>query len=291
MRNLAALSGHEGQYVGRSFCFDQSNWNVRATFETTRKAWREILQVKYQRIIDLNCSLPPAQRIVGEDVINTSTQGDNCMLWKKEKKVHRLMEDYMDEALVCVNLFQDCLFALFEDSTSEKAEKLVQKVDAAESRADELRNKIEFKLYRKVLMPESRGDILGLVEAVDRIPNWAEEVVYDIYLQRVQFPKTLIKKFRRITEMNVECVHLLHKAVGALFTDIDAVFDLTKKVDQKESEIDTLEHQLIRDVFDIEERLSYQNLLHRIVRQICDISDKTENAGDRLTIIAIKKMV
>ena len=58
-----------------------------------------------------------------------------------------------------------------------------------------------------------------------------------------------------------------------------------------ESQIDTLEHELIQEVFDIEERLSYQNLLHRIVRSICDISDKAENAGDRLAIVAIKKMI
>ncbi len=197
----------------------------------------------------------------------------------------------MNEALVCTDLFQECLFALFEDSTSEKSKELVQKVCDAESRADDLRDKIEFKLYRKTLMPEARGDILGLVEAVDRIPNWAEEVAYDIHLQRVQFPTPLIEKFRQLTILNVESFHLLHKAIESLFTDIDAVFELTKKVDKKESEIDTLERKLIRDVYNIEERLSYQATLHRIVRSICDISDKTENAGDRLTIVAIKKMI
>jgi predicted phosphate transport protein (TIGR00153 family) len=213
------------------------------------------------------------------------------MLWKKEKKVRNLTQDYMAEALNCVEGFQECLFVLFENSTGEQAKALVQKVDGSESRADDLRNKIEFKLYRKALMPESRGDMLGLIEAVDRIPNWAEEVAYDIYLQRVVFPQNLLDKFRRITEMNVECFRVLHKAVEALFSDLDAVFELTKEVDRIESEIDTLEHELIAEVFDIEERLSYQNLLLRIVRSICDISDKTENAADRLAIVAIKKLI
>ena len=213
------------------------------------------------------------------------------MLWKKEKKVRHLMEDYMNAVLACIETFQECLFALFEDATSEKAHELVKKVDEAESQADTFRNKVEFKLYRKALLPEARGDILGLVEAVDRIPNWAEEVAYDIYLQRVHFPENLVQKFRELTEMNVQCFRLLHKAIGALFTDIDAVFELTKEVDRLESLIDTRERELIQEVFDIEERLSYQNLLHRIVRSICDISDKAENAGDRLAIVAIKKMI
>jgi predicted phosphate transport protein (TIGR00153 family) len=213
------------------------------------------------------------------------------MFWKKEKKVHRFMEDYMAEALACLESFQECLLVLLENSTSEQAKALVQQVDDAESRADDLRDKIEFKLYRKALLPEARGDLLGLIEAVDRIPNWAEEVAYDIYLQRVVFPQNLLAKFQRITEMNVQCFRVLHKAVEALFNDLDAVFGLTKEVDRIESEIDTLEHELIADVFDIEERLSYQNLLHRIVRGICNISDKTENAADRLAIVAIKKLI
>ncbi len=213
------------------------------------------------------------------------------MLWKKEKKVHSLMEEYMAEVLNCLEGFQECLLALFEKSTGELAQNLVQKVDDAESRSDDLRDKIEIKLYRKSLMPEARGDLLGLIEAVDRIPNWAEEMAYDIYLQRVVFPQNLLEKFRHLTEMNVQCFRVFHKAVEALFIDLDAVFELTKEVDRIESEIDTLERELIADVFDIEERLSYQNLLHRIVRGICDISDKTENAADRLAIVAIKKLI
>lgn len=213
------------------------------------------------------------------------------MLWKKEKKVYRLMKEYMAEALNCLEAFQECLFVLFENSTGEQAKALVQQVDDAESRADDLREKIEIKLYRKALMPESRGDMLGLIEAIDRVPNWAEEMAYDISLQRVVFPRNLLDKFRRIAEMNVECFRVLYKGVEALFTDLDAVFELTKEVDRIESEIDTLERELIADVFDIEERLSYQNLLHRIIRGICDISDKTENVADRLAIVAIKKLI
>ena len=45
------------------------------------------------------------------------------------------------------------------------------------------------------------------------------------------------------------------------------------------------------DVFNIEERLSYQHLLHHVVRGICDISDKTENVAGRLTIVATKRHI
>ena len=66
------------------------------------------------------------------------------MLWKKEKKVQRLMEDYMNETLTCLETFQECLFALFEDSTSAQAAELVSKVNASETRADKLRGSAHY---------------------------------------------------------------------------------------------------------------------------------------------------
>lgn len=212
--------------------------------------------------------------------------------WKREQEIERLMNQYMSEVLTCLDVFKDCLFALFEDATSEQAADLVSQVDHAESRADHLRHQIEFEMYGKALMPESRGDLLGLVEAIDRIPNWAEEVVYDIHLQRVVFPQHLLNQFQYLVEANVQCFHVLHTAVIALFTDIDAVFQLTQDVDKIEGEIDGSERQLIRAVFDLEKGdLAYKILLHRTIKSICDISDKTENVADRLGILAAKRQI
>ena len=215
----------------------------------------------------------------------------SIFFWKREKEIEKLMDGYLNEVKICLDIFKECSFALFEDSTSEKAADLVMQLDRAESRADDLRHKIELALYSKALMPESRGDLLGLVEAIDRVPNWAEELSYDIHLQRVVFPDHLIEQFRNLVERNIHCFYVLHTAITALFTDIDKVFGLTQDVGSIESEIDHLEHDLIRAVFDMEERLSYHNLLHRIVRGICDISDRAENVGERLVVLAAKRRI
>lgn len=211
--------------------------------------------------------------------------------WKRERTIEQFMDQYLDEMRTCLDLFKDAIFTMLEDSTGQAAADLVFQVDQAESRCDELRRQIEMELYGKALMPESRGDLLGLLEALDKVPNWAEEMVYDIHLQRVVFPQTLCEQLRTLVERNVHCVHVLYEAASAIFKDIDAVFGLTLTVRQIESEIDDLERQLIREVFDIEERLSYQNLLHRIIRGICDISDKAQNVAERLTVLAAKRQI
>jgi len=211
--------------------------------------------------------------------------------WKREQVIEQLMDQYLEEMRTCLNLFKDAIFTMVDDSTGPTATDLVFQVDQAESRCDDLRRKMELELYSKALMPDSRGDLLGLIESLDTIPNWAEEMAYDIHLQRVVFPPSLRAQFRTLAEKNVECVHVLYKAVTDLFTDLEAVFDLAKEVKHLESEIDDLERQLIRSVFDIEERLSYQNLMHRIIRGICDISDKSQNVAERLVILAAKRQI
>ena len=40
-----------------------------------------------------------------------------------------------------------------------------------------MRREIEVMMYSKALFPESRGDILTLLETIDRVPNQAEAVV------------------------------------------------------------------------------------------------------------------
>ncbi|GAK56504.1 hypothetical protein U27_03466 [Candidatus Vecturithrix granuli] len=211
--------------------------------------------------------------------------------WKRERTIEQLMDQYLEEMRTCLDLFKDAVCTMLEDSTSQAAADLVLQVDQAESRCDELRRQIEMELYGKALMPESRGDLLGLIEALDKVPNWAEEMAYDIHLQRVVFPQTLHKHFCTLVEKNVQCVHVLYEAASAIFKDIDVVFTLAQTIRQIENEIDDLEHQLIREVFDIEERLSYQNLLHRTIRGICDISDKAQNVAERLTVLAAKRQI
>ncbi|MDY0091614.1 MAG: DUF47 family protein [Candidatus Vecturithrix sp.] len=211
--------------------------------------------------------------------------------WKRERTIEQLMDQYLEEMRTCLNLFKDAVCTMLEDSTSQAAADLVLQVDRAESRCDDLRRQIEMELYGKALMPESRGDLLGLLEALDKVPNKAEELVYDIHLQRVVFPNTLRDQFCTLVEKNVYCVQVLYEAASAIFRDIDAVFSLTEAIRQIENEIDELERQLIREVFKIEERLSYQNLMHRIIRGICDISDKSQNVSERLAILAVKRQI
>ena len=211
--------------------------------------------------------------------------------WKREQEIEALMDRYLAEVRNCLDLFHQCLLTMYEDSAGAQAKTLVEQVDQAESRADEYRRKIESALYEKALMPDSRGDLMELVEMVDRIPNLAEELAYDIHLQRVTFPAEALPQLRQLAEMNARCVHLLQAEISALFTDLNAVQQLAKDVGNLEREIDQLEHQTIAAVFDLPGELAHKNLMHRTIRGICNISDKTENVSDRVVILAAKRRI
>jgi uncharacterized protein Yka (UPF0111/DUF47 family) len=49
--------------------------------------------------------------------------------------------------------------------------RLFDRINEAEHRLDTLRREIEEEIYRRRLLPDTRGDLLGLLESVDKIPN------------------------------------------------------------------------------------------------------------------------
>ena len=73
----------------------------------------------------------------------------------------------------------------------EDFDEAVSKVHRLEAACDDLRREIEYLLYGKALLPESRGDLLGLLETFDRLPNIAETVAFLFSCQKMLLPADL----------------------------------------------------------------------------------------------------
>ena len=97
----------------------------------------------------------------------------------------------------------------------------------AESAADDMRREIELTLYGKALLPDSRGDVLGLLESFDRLPNMAETGLFALRCQRIQLPGDLVPLYKQLVDINLQSYYLCRRAVDALFGD-NAVDQLSR---------------------------------------------------------------
>lgn len=213
-------------------------------------------------------------------------------LWRKGHVLTGMVDEYLGKAEECLKCFREGLETYFARGLGADFDTLVEKTRMAESTCDDLRRQIETAMYEKSLIPESRGDVLGLMESLDRVPNRAESVLYMIQTQSLRTPEPYFEKFQQLIRINHETFQNLAQAVRLLFKDGSRVRSLTRDIDKQESVSDDVEREIIRSLFSSPDVLPDQKiLLKELVIEIGSISDLCENVADRLTIITLKRLV
>jgi hypothetical protein len=210
---------------------------------------------------------------------------------KSQKHIESLYDEYLEEWRKCARCFREGMDIYFASGISEEYAFWVEHTHKMESNADDLRRRIEFELYSKALLPESRGDILGLLEAIDNILNKLESVLFQILLEKIAIPDELKASFQRIVKMSVETNELMVAAASNVFRDLDEIIKIAKEIDQKESECDHAERnaigKLYRSDLDGYTKISLKNL----IIAVGDITDRAECVSDRLVIFSVKRRV
>jgi predicted phosphate transport protein (TIGR00153 family) len=212
------------------------------------------------------------------------------MFWKKEKSIIDKIKAYLDQVDRCRNRFRLCIEKLVVEPGNEENQAILEEVHRSESKADDLRRSIELQLYERALIPESRGDVLGLLETLDAIPGMFQSLCYQFLLEKIVLPEQFRDRYLHLVEVNLKSYDLVREAVLGLFYSSD-VKRQTDLVDAVESDSDHLERDLIRDIFRAKLDKADKILLKEIVINTGDISDQAETVKDRLILAIIKRKI
>ena len=205
----------------------------------------------------------------------------------------RALEAQIDELLDAISegtlVFQQGI-ADYLQKDDERFEQRLKAIAVFESKADALRREIETRLYRESLIPDHRGDVLGLLENIDNVIDEAKKTLHQFAVERPEVPADLTGDFLDLAKAGVEAAQHLVSAVRAFFRDITAVPDHIHKVYFYEKEADRLADRLKRKIFARDDL----DLAHKIhLRYFClhveTLSDRAEEVADRLAIYTIKR--
>ncbi len=204
-----------------------------------------------------------------------------------EVKIDQFLDALSESALA----FNRSIDIYMSQGASEEFEEKHQQVNQLESRADDLRREIEVALYSQTLIPESRGDVLGLLENLDRIINLIERVLWGFSIEKPDVPEHLQNLFRDLVQVTGQTVESVVLASRAFFRDTEAVANHNHKVIFHEREADKISTKLKRGIFAHETELAHKMQLRGFVENIDDIADWAEDVADRLAIYVIKRTV
>ena len=209
----------------------------------------------------------------------------------KQKKIEEQLTEYRQKVALCLEVFCQAFRQYGKTADRIQLESDHTRVHQIESQADDIRREIEVMMYSKALFPESRGDIMGLLEAIDKVPNQAEAAVSMLLTHHIVIPEAFRTEVLELTEICHRCIDALLDGAGKLFTDFTNATAAIGKVDELESEADHLEAALIEKIFTAEIDGFEKILLRDLIENIAAVTDRAENAGDRIRIIVAKRRV
>jgi predicted phosphate transport protein (TIGR00153 family) len=214
------------------------------------------------------------------------------VLFKKENQLKSLIFEYMQTLKLSQESFLNALQAcLLNGVLCENFNFYIKQTHKHESRADDIHDEINNLMYSKTLIPESRGDILGLLEALDTIPDLFEHILYMIQTQRLTIPVAFVPKTKELVAVSLECCELVALQVEALLQHPDKIREHMAVIDTKESLCDHIERHIIADIFadTIDPHAKLQ--LKELIEAIGDISDRADQVSKRINIISLKRRV
>lgn len=177
-------------------------------------------------------------------------------------------------------------FEIFEEALID--------IKEIENNADDHQKNIKYKLYKYMLIPDSRADVLNIVEEIDTITDLAKEVIYEISIEKPKIPVNLESDFLELVENSAKAVDMLVKAVRAFFQEISQVNNYVNKVHFFEHQVDKNEERIKRKIFSEECQeieIAYKMQLRYFIEEIAALSDQAEMVSEDISVAAIKRKI
>ena len=220
-------------------------------------------------------------------------KGGTMFFYKKEKEVVGLLIKHVDIVEECLATGIKTIQTYLKGEMRE-AKDMAKQVDTIESQADLVRHEIRDKLYAGAYLPRLREDIYRLVESVDEVANKAEHCCDFFLNQRPEIPENLKIMFLASVQESLGIILPLKHSIMCFLKGecpIEVSRQHAKEVGLQESDVDTIEWNLTREIFTSPLEYSHKIHLKLCLDAIVRVSDRAKVAADQLDLVILKSMV
>ncbi len=207
---------------------------------------------------------------------------------KQSKVLETQIDEFLDAVSRASLVFRGGIRE-FMAGEIEHFEGTIVEITQMENRADDLRHTIETQLYTHSLIPEIRGDVLGLLENMDTVINAEKKTLLQFSVEMPEIPAGFAGDFLALADVCMNAAEAVVTAVRAFFHDFNMVKNYLHKVYFHEKEADKISDRLKRRIFSSSLDLSQKIHLRYFALHVENISDHAEDVADRLGISTIKR--
>lgn len=173
------------------------------------------------------------------------------------------------------------------DAVAEKGTRLKK----CESRSDTLRSSIGQALYTEMLLPDTSGDVLGLLGYLDSLLDTMHHSFEVVRVEQPEIPGELKEALNECVTLAAKTVEETVLAARSYFRDPLAARDHIHKIHFFESETERTAVGIMERLFQSDLALERKLQLRGQVWLIDRVADLADDAGDALAIYAVKRSV
>lgn len=212
-------------------------------------------------------------------------------LFSRTRELEHIIDRLHDKIIEMTMVFKDAIDIYLSEKGSDNYRQTSKKIKIIEHDSDGLRREIESRLYEQNLIPDMRGNILQLVENLDRVVNLFDEVAHKFYIEQPDIPEIYHDQLKTLVRQVSDCAENMAIASRAFFRDLVTLRDYSKKVYLLEHQSDKTSGKLRKAVFDSNLELAQKIQINTFVEEVADIADLAEDCIDSLLIFAIKREI
>lgn len=203
--------------------------------------------------------------------------------------IEKLIDDFLDQVSQSGMIFKQGANAYLANNTVDFERKL-KEISDCEHSGDDLSRTINEHLYTKTLIPESRGDVLDLLESMDSLLDRFKGAMWRFEIEQPEITEQFHADFNLLVDAVLEATEAIVASCRSFFKDIASVSDNLHKVSYWESECDKISTRLQTAIFrNTDLRLSHQMQQQAFARHLDKIADRAEDIADKLNIYVIKR--
>ncbi|MCK6560087.1 DUF47 family protein [candidate division KSB1 bacterium] len=211
-----------------------------------------------------------------------------ALLFKNTKLVELQIDEYLDQIVQGGLVFKEGV-RFYLEGRSEEFETHLALLREMENKADTLRRNIESQLYLRTLIPESRGDVLGLLESADKVLNIITDTLLEFSVEIPSLPTEVHQQFLDLVDYAINCSEHTVGGIRAYFRNLAAVRDHINKVQLYRRETNRMAETIKRTIFRRRMALSRKIHVRYFSYHVERIAEQADDVCDRLAIAAIKK--
>jgi hypothetical protein len=201
------------------------------------------------------------------------------------------IDEFLDVVSQAVLAYEAGVADYLQHGWSDAVEEKSVQIRECESRGDRLRSDIGTALYTEMLLPDTVGDVLSLLGALDHLLDVIKTNIMMLRVERPAFGPGLHGGTREMLRAACETVEQTVLASRSYFRDPATARDHHHKIHFYEDEAEHAGLRVMEAIYAADLPLAEKRQLREQIMRIDRLADLADDAGDALAIYAVKRTI